>query len=84
MAAQYLRGEKRKGMFSNEVAFVVVDSMGKPHVLLVSEDMVETRHGSPTIRVRIVDQAEDVALVRVPGEALDSNTVSVRTSQLVA
>ena len=85
MAAQQckLRGRIERGMFPNEVAFVVTDHEGKSYVVLLPRESVEDLLGTPMIRVRVVDERHDLALVRLPGEPLDSSTVSVRTDQLV-
>lgn len=79
-----LRGRIGRGMFLNEVAFIVTDHGGAEHIVLIPAEMVQETQGAPSIPVRLVDQEGDIALVRVPGEPLDSSTVSVKTTQLVS
>lgn len=78
-----LRGRVERGMFPNEVSFIVTDHEGGSYTVLIPREMVDESQDSPTITVRLVGRENDVALVRVPGEPLDSNVVSVRDTQLV-
>lgn len=78
-----LQGRVKMGMFPNERVFIVLDHNGEAFTVIVPESFVEERHGIPTIRVRVLDAVGDISLVRIPGEALDSNTLSVANSALV-
>jgi hypothetical protein len=81
-ADQKLRGAIRPGMFPSEVTFVVAAHNGTDFVVFIPKEMVEEAHGVHTIKVRVVDRAAGIALVRVPGEPLDSSMVSVAASEL--
>lgn len=78
-----LRGHVQAGMFPNERVFIVRDYNDQRFVVIVPDSFVEEREGVATILVRVLDRARGISLVRVPGEALDSNTLSVADSALV-
>lgn len=83
MSTFKLRGRVERGMFPTEVSFVVTDHAGNTCVVLIPREMVDETQEAPTINVRSVGQKDDVVLVRVPGEPLNSNVVSVNASELV-
>ena len=78
-----LQGRVVAGMFPNERVFIITSYNGETFTVIVPEGFVEERDGVPTIRVRVIDSAQGISLVRVPGEALDSNTISVAETALV-
>jgi len=74
-----LKGELSEGMFPNERVVTVRDHTGQERTLIAPETSVL---GS-TILVKLVDKAGDIALVRLPGDLLDSGRMlSVRDSEL--
>lgn len=83
MSAFKLRGRVERGMFPNEVSFIVTDHAGDTYIILIPREMVDETQDAPTISVRLIGREDDVVLVRVPGEPLDSNVVSVNETELV-
>ena len=78
-AAMRLKSELSPGMFANERLATVRDHEGREHALFVPDFKIRGN----AILVRLVDEADGVALVRLPGEALATGrTLSVRQSQL--
>lgn len=81
MAAQRrrLKGKLAEGMFPNERLVTVRDYSGQERTLIAPTTSV---HGS-TILVKLVDKSGDIALVRLPGDLLDSGRMlSVRETEL--
>ena len=71
-----LKSELSPGMFSNERLAAVRDHEGRERVLFVPDFKISGD-------VRLIDEAGDIALVRLPGELLDAGwTLSVKRSQL--
>ncbi len=70
-------------MFPNERVFIVTDHSGETFAVIVPDSFVEERDGVPTIQVRIIERARGISLVRVPGEPLQSSTVSVADDDLI-
>ncbi len=82
MAADFfkLHGQVSQGMFPNEVAFVVTDHEGHQLVAIVPKDSVDAEG---RIRVRLVERANGLSLVKVPGELINANSgVFVADSEL--
>ena len=79
--SQYrLKGELSPGMFPDEQLVTVRDHQGEYFTLIISSNNVLP---DGAILVRLVDKEGDVALVRLPGELLDSGRLlSVRQSEL--
>ena len=74
-----LRGQLSEGVFPSERLVTVRDYTGQERTLIAPETSVL---GS-TILVKLVDKSGDIALVRLPGDLLDSGRMlSVRESEL--
>ena len=75
-----MRGTVSDGMFPNERAIVLTDHSGETYTLIVSADIVSS---DGVIRVRLIDEREGIALVRLPGELLGAGRmISVQRSEL--
>ena len=74
-----LKSELSPGMFPNERLATVRDHEGRERVLFVPDFKINGN----AILVRLIEEAGDIALVRLPGELLDAGwTLSVKQSQL--
>ena len=78
-----VQGRTDAGMFPNERVFIITGHSGELFTVIVPDSFIEERDGVPTLRVRVLDSARGISLVRVPGEALSSSTISVADSSLV-
>ncbi len=85
----WLRCMASKGQFSNEFAISAKDYRGEEFSLFVSRELVEPE-GDPNIsrvpalmRVRALDRAGDLVLIRLPAETFNNGyTVTVKQDQL--
>jgi len=85
----WLRCVASKGQFSSELAILGQDYRGEEFSLFVERDFVEPE-GDPDLgdvsarmRVKALDRAGDLVLVRLPGETFSNGyTVTVKQDQL--
>src|SRR5438477_12325952 len=85
----WLRCVASKGQFSTELAIVGKDYRGEEFSLFVERELVEPE-GDPIVsrvpallRVKALDRADDLVLIRLPGETFNRGyTVTVKQDQL--
>lgn len=81
MARFRLKGNVSAGMFPHERILVLTDDQGRKHTLIVTEDQVQE---DGTIVVSVLDEQGAAALVRLPGELIDTGrTMSVSKGSLI-
>ena len=84
-----IQGEVFKGMFPDERLLLVKDIEGVVYTLILpSSDVRVSGRGKGYVEVHVLEEGhargDAVALVRLPGESLDGNTMTVRQSELEA